>query len=257
MPTVALLGLGEAGSRLAGDLLEAGVEVRAFDPEGRDVDGVVRAPDSEAAVAGADVVLSLNSAAAALGAATAALPALSQGSVYADLNTASPELKREVSVLVEKAGARFADVALLGAVPATGIRTSALASGTGARAFADALMPLGMPVEIVSELPGDAATLKLLRSVFMKGIAAAAIESLEAAEAAGRRDWLEGQLAAILGEPLLQRLVEGSRKHAARRVDEMEAARDLLLTLGIEPRVATASASVLAALAAAPQSGGR
>jgi Domain of unknown function (DUF1932) len=83
------------------------------------------------------------------------------------------------------------------------------------------------------------------------------IESLEAAEAAGRRDWLEGQLAAILGEPLLQRLVEGSRKHAARRVDEMEAARDLLLTLGVEPRVATASAAVLAALAAAPQSGGR
>ena len=74
--------------------------------------------------------------------------------------------------------------------------------------------PLGMPVEVVSELPGDAATLKLLRSVFMKGIAAAAIESLEAAEAAGRREWLEGQLAAVLGEPLLQRLVEGSRRHA-------------------------------------------
>jgi 3-hydroxyisobutyrate dehydrogenase-like beta-hydroxyacid dehydrogenase len=208
-------------------------------------------------VAGADVVLSVNSAAAALDVATAALPALSKGSVYADLNTTAPELKREVADLVDGAGARFADVALLGAVPATGIRTSALASGTGARAFADALMPLGMPVEVVSELPGDAATLKLLRSVFMKGIAAAAIESLEGAEAAGRRDWLEGQVAAILGEPLLQRLVEGSRKHAARRVDEMEAARDLLLTLGIEPRVATASAAVLAALAAAPQSGGR
>jgi 3-hydroxyisobutyrate dehydrogenase-like beta-hydroxyacid dehydrogenase len=114
-----------------------------------------------------------------------------------------------------------------------------------------------MQVEVVSEAPGDAATLKLLRSVFMKGIAAAAIESLEAAEAAGRRDWLEGQLAAVLGEPLLRRLVEGSRRHAARRVDELEAARDLLLTLGIEPRIATASAAVLAALAAAPQSGGR
>ena len=192
MPTVAVLGLGEAGSRLAGDLLEAGAEVRAFDPEGRDVDGVVRAPDPQAAVAGADVVLSVNSAAAALGAATAALPALSQGSVYADLNTAAPELKREIAVLVEGAGARFADVALLGAVPATGIRTPALASGAGARAFADAFVPLGMPVEVVSELPGDAATLKLLRSVFMKGIAAAAIESLEAAEAAGRRELARG-----------------------------------------------------------------
>ncbi len=38
--------------------------------------------------------------------------------------------------------------------------------------------------------------------------------------------------------------------HAARRVDEMEAARDLLLELGVEPRIATASAALLAELAA-------
>ena len=42
----------------------------------------------------------------------------------------------------------------------------------------------------------------------------------------------------MIGEPLLDRLLEGSRAHAARRVDEMEAARDLLLELGVEPRVA-------------------
>ena len=37
--------------------------------------------------------------------------------------------------------------------------------------------------------------------------------------------------------------------HAARRVDEMEAARDLLLELGVEPRIATASVALLAELA--------
>ena len=256
-PTVALLGLGEAGSRLAGDLVEAVVDVRAYDPEGLDVGGVARFPDSEAAVAGADVVLSVNSAAAAFGAAAAALPALRPGSIYADLNTASPKLKREVATLVEGAGVRFADVALIGTVPACGLRTAALASGSGAEDFAKALGPLGMPVEVVSDRPGDAASLKLLRSVFMKGMAAAAIESLQAAEAAGQRDWLERQLAAVLGEPMLRRLLEGSRLHAARRVDEMGAARDLLIELGVEPRIATASASLLAELAAASQSGER
>ena len=257
MPTVAVLGLGEAGSRLAADLVEAGAEVRGYDPAGADVDGVARASETEAAVVGADVVLSLTSAAAALGAAAAALPALAQGSIYADLNTAAPEVKREIAALVEGAGARFADVALTGVVPATGLRTRALASGAGARAFADAFGPLGMQVEVVSEAPGDAATLKLLRSVFMKGVAAAAIETLEAAEAAGQRERLEEQLADVLGEPLLLRLLDGSRRHAARRADEMEAARDLLLALGIEPRIATASASLLADLAAAQQSGER
>ncbi len=242
MLTVALLGLGEAGSRLAADLAAAGAEVRGHDP------AVAGASDPETAVAGADVVLSVNSAAAALGAATAALPALLPGTVYADLNTAAPDLKRELAALVAGAGALFADVALLGPVPARGLGTPALASGDGARAFADAFQPLGMPVEVVSAQAGDAATMKLLRSVFMKGIAAAAIESLEGAEAAGHTEWLRGELATVLGEPLLDRLLEGSRTHAERRVDEMEAACELLRALGIEPRIAAASASLLASL---------
>jgi Domain of unknown function (DUF1932) len=85
--------------------------------------------------------------------------------------------------------------------------------------------------------------------VFMKGIAAAALETLRAAEAAGHAPRLEGEIAAVIGEPLLERLVEGSRRHALRRVDEMDAARELLLELGVEPQIASASASVLAALA--------
>ena len=105
-----------------------------------------------------------------------------------------------------------------------------------------------MPVEVVSAEPGDAATMKLLRSVFMKGLAAAAIESVEAAEAAGHAEWLRGELAAVIGEPLLERLLVGSRAHAARRVEEMEAAAELLRELGIEPRIATASAALLAGL---------
>src|SRR5581483_6649376 len=137
-------------------------------------------------------VLSVNSARAAVEAAESAVGALGRGAVYADLNTAAPAVKREVAAVVGEK--RFADVALLGPVPARGLRTPALASGAGAAAFADALGPLGMPVEIVSAEPGDAAALKLVRSVFMKGVAAAAIESLDAAEAIGNREWAERQL---------------------------------------------------------------
>jgi len=238
--------LGEAGSRLAADLAAAGVDVRGHDPA---VAG--SEPDAAAAVSGSDVVLSVNAAKAAVAAATAALPALRTGTVYADLNTAAPELKRELAALVAGTGARFADVALLGPVPARGLATRALASGDGAEAFAAAFRPLGMEVEVVSDRPGDAAAMKLLRSVFMKGLAAAAVESHRAAEAAGRAEWLDEEIAAVIGRPLLDRLLEGSRTHAARRVDEMEAARDLLLELGVEPRVATASLDLLADLVAA------
>ena len=115
----------------------------------------------------------------------------------------------------------------------------------GAQAFADVFGPLGMPVEVVSDRPGDAATLKLLRSVFTKGLAASVLESLSAAAAAGHAAWLRGEIASVLGEPLLERLVEGSKRHAARRVDEMEAACELLLELGVEPRVDIVGAALL------------
>jgi 3-hydroxyisobutyrate dehydrogenase-like beta-hydroxyacid dehydrogenase len=174
------------------------------------------------------------------------VPALGDDAVYADLNTSSPAVKQKLAAI---AGERFADVALLGPVPEEGLRTPVLASGPAAEAFAVAMRPLGMPVEVVSDRAGDAAEMKLLRSVFMKGLAASAIESLEAAERSRHDVWLRGEIADVIGEPLLDRLLEGSRRHAARRVEEMDAARELLLDLGIEPRVASASAALLSELA--------
>ncbi|HXF97965.1 MAG TPA: NAD(P)-binding domain-containing protein [Gaiellaceae bacterium] len=249
---VAVLGLGEAGGRLAAELAAAGAEVRGYDPDpGREEPAVARAPTAAVAVGGCDAVLSVNSAKAALEAAEAALPALRAGALYADLNTASPALKRELAALAERAGARFADVALLGPVPERGLRTPALASGTGAAAFAELFGPLGMPVTVVSPEAGEAAARKLLRSVFMKGLAAAVVESMQAAEAAGCGEWLAREIEAVVGRRYLERALAGSRAHAARRVDEMEAARELLVELGVEPHVASASAAQLAGLAAA------
>jgi 3-hydroxyisobutyrate dehydrogenase-like beta-hydroxyacid dehydrogenase len=218
--------------------------VRGFDPAVPD-----SSVDARAAVDGAEVVLSVNAAKAALGAATDALPALAPEAVYADLNTATPALKRELAALVEGVDARFADVALLGPVPARGLGTPVLASGSGAQAFAEVVGPLGMPVRVVSERAGDAAAMKLVRSVFMKGLAASAVESMQAAEAAGCADWLADEIAEVIGRPLLDRLLEGSERHAARRVDEMVAASELLRELGVEPRIAEASAALLTDLA--------
>jgi 3-hydroxyisobutyrate dehydrogenase-like beta-hydroxyacid dehydrogenase len=140
---------------------------------------------------------------------------------------------------------QFVDVALVGVVPSTGLRTPALASGEGAERFAGTFGPLGMPVEVVGPHPGDAAGLKLLRSVFMKGLAAAAVETLEAARAAGANDRLHAEIAAVIGEPLLGRLLSGTKAHAARRVDEMRAAAAYLEALGVEPRIASAAADVI------------
>ena len=242
---VAVLGLGEAGGRLAADLGAAGCTVRGWDPARRP-EGIANAESDRAAVAGADVVLSVNAAAVAHAVAGGVAGALAGSTLYADLNTASPQLKRELAEALPVV--QFVDVALLGAVPSLGLATPALASGEGARHFADLFRPLGMPVEVVGPLPGDAAGLKLLRSVFMKGMAAAAIESVEAARAAGVEERVRADIAAVIGEPLLERLLSGSRLHAARRLDEMRASAAFVRELGVEPRVATAAAAWLADL---------
>jgi 3-hydroxyisobutyrate dehydrogenase-like beta-hydroxyacid dehydrogenase len=247
---VAVLGLGEAGARIAVDLAAAGCSVQGWDPARRPV-AIANADSDLDAVRGADVVLSINAAPVALDAARHVADELDADALYADLNTGSPGLKRE---LAEALPVQFADVALIGVVPDSGLETPALASGAGAERFAELFRPLGMPVEVVGPEPGDAAGLKLLRSVFMKGMAAAALESLEAARAAGVEQRVRADLAAVIGEPLLDRLLTGSRAHAARRVDEMHAAAAYVESLGVDPRVATAAAGWLAQLLEEPGS---
>lgn len=243
---VAVLGLGEAGARIAADLVAAGVDVRGFDPVSRPA-GIGLAESAAAAVVDTDVVVSVNAASVALAVAETVAASLPRGSLYADFNTASPSLKRELAEAVPVA---FADVALVGVVPATGLATRALVSGDGATRFAELFAPLGMPVEPVGPEPGDAAAIKLLRSVFMKGIAVAAVETMAGAEAAGVTDRLRSDLVEILGEPLLERLLTGSTAHAVRRADEMRAAAANLEELGVEPDVARAAVRWFERLAA-------
>jgi hypothetical protein len=89
--------------------------------------------------------------------------------------------------------------------------------------------------------------------VFHKGLAAAALEALAAGRAAGLEEWLTADIAAELTRAdgaTLERLVTGSHEHAVRRVDEMEAAAQLLDSLGVPARVSRASQDWLRDLSA-------
>ncbi|GAB2506814.1 NAD(P)-dependent oxidoreductase [Nocardiopsis aegyptia] len=254
MTVVTMIGLGEAGRLIGEGLARAGARVRGHDPfvllSGTPIE---QRSDLGDALGGADVVISLVGPAAAEEVAAKALPLLPASAVYADLNTLSPGEKRAIGALAADAGVRFADVAVMAPVPRAGSRTPLLAAGSGAGAFAEALSPLGTPVRAVSPEAGDAAARKLLRSVFMKGLAALIIESLDAASAAGAEEEVRDQIAAELGgsgRDLVDRLVEGTREHAGRRVHEMEAAAAYLDELGVEHPVTGATLAHLRRLSA-------
>jgi 3-hydroxyisobutyrate dehydrogenase-like beta-hydroxyacid dehydrogenase len=256
--TIAILGLGEAGSAIAADLVAAGCEVPGWDPVPKPVDSGVRlASGALDAVAGAEIVLSVNLASVAVEVAREVAPALAPGAIYADLNTAYPRLKREAAAPVEASGHGFVDVALMAPVPGRGLSTPALASGSGAGAFVVTMAPLGMPVQALGERAGEAAERKLLRSIFAKGLAAAALEALAAARAAGCEQWLHEHLVETLdgadGE-LLDRLVQGSRTHAVRRGEEMRAASAMSADLGTPSRISDATVGWLEQLS---REGGR
>jgi 3-hydroxyisobutyrate dehydrogenase-like beta-hydroxyacid dehydrogenase len=248
---IAVLGLGEAGSEIARDLVAAGADVRGYDPKDIRVDGV-QPRDSEAdAVRDADLVLSANSSHDAMTALVNALPELRPGTVWADLNTASPGAKAALADRLAGRDVAMVDVALMATVPGKGVRTPMLVSGEGAEGYAEMITPCGAEVTIEPGPPGAAISRKLLRSVFYKGLAAAAVEAVAAADAAGCGDWLRGNIRAELAgfdEHTLDRLIDGTHKHARRRADEMTAASEQLRELGVRPRVSEAARDLLVEL---------
>ena len=219
---IAILGIGEAGGAFARDLIAQGIHVRGWDPVPRHLpDGLNFTSSNPAAVAGADIVLSVNWASVAADVAAEVAPVLQPNQLFADMNTAAPQLKRDLASIIEKTGALFVDGALMDPVPPKGLGTQVYASGSGAKLFAEKMTPLGMPVTYLDHEAGNAATHKLVRSIMYKGVAAVVMECLEAAEALNMKEYARAQMLKILcDEAMIDRFVSGSIKHAERRAQE-------------------------------------
>ena len=254
---VAVLGLGEAGALLARDLVRGGARVRGWDPDFHgDLSEIPLAISLADALDGALLVLSVNWATVALDVARAAVPALVPGCLYADLNTAGPQLKIDLAAIVEPSGAEFVDVAMMAPVPPLGLRVPMFLAGPAAEKLAMFLHRFGTPIEVVGRRPGEAAARKLCRSVFFKGVSSAVWEALEAARKVGVEDWLRSDIVASFegwDATTLERMIDGTAKHANRRAHEMRDAAALLTELGVPPIMAGATATSLERIAASTQ----
>jgi 3-hydroxyisobutyrate dehydrogenase-like beta-hydroxyacid dehydrogenase len=251
--TVAVLGLGEAGSLLARDLVRGGATVRGWDPDFHgDLSEIPRAASFAAAVDGADIVISVNWSTVAADVAREALPYLHRGMLYADHNTAGPVLKEELAAIVEPSGAAFIDVAMMAPVPPLGMRVGMFMAGSGAEELAAYYRRFGAPVGFIGTKPGEANGRKLCRSVFFKGMSSSVWEALEAARAVGVEDWLRSDIIKTFVEAdasFIDRLIDGTAKHAVRRGHEMRDAETMLRELGTPTTMVTATAESLERIA--------
>lgn len=233
---IAVLGLGEAGSIYSADLVARGASVTGTDirvPVAPP--GVQLAADVPRAVQGADLVLSLVGAESAATVLGEALPSMEERAVFADLNTSGPDHKRQLAEIAAGSGIPFVDAAIMAPVARARIDTPLLVSGAGVGRLQPLLTRLRLEATDVGAEPGAAARLKLLRSVFMKGLAAVVVESVEAAKIFGAEEWLVDQIASELGasgRSAVDHLIDGTVRHAVRREAEMQEARTLLVSLG-------------------------
>ena len=193
----------------------------------------------------AALVVSTVTAAAALPAAEGAAAFLAPGQVYLDLNSCGPETKAELARTVAPSGADFCEGTLMGLVAGEADRAPILLCGPEAAWTAAALVRPGLTATDLGRELGAASTVKLLRSVFVKGLEALLDETLTAAEAAGVREPVLPSLASTFNDGNFRHLAEHHlgrlRAHGPRRAEELREAARLLRSLGVPPHLAEAA----------------
>jgi len=170
---------------------------------------------------------------------------LRSGRIYADVSASTPATKEQIWSTLKSGGVLFVDAAMLGSLPQDLHRVPITASGNGAKAFYDLMTPLGMRITLAGERPGAASAIKLVRSIFMKGLAACFYEMLLAADAYGVCDEVITSAAESLdGIPFvehLNRLVTGTSIHAARRAAELKGSAAMLEECGLDSSMTEAA----------------
>ena len=232
---IAVIGLGEAGSLIAGGLRAAGATIVGFDAGNPPSPPVPVVQSLADAVVGAHVVISINSSTASRKVADAVAPLLEPGAIFADLNTGTPALKRSLAAVFPEGV--FADVAIMKPVPGLAEKVPMCVAGPGARRFVDLLEPFGMSLEYVSEVPGEAAARKLLRSILAKGMAAVLIDCLWAAESMGLQEWAYEEILREFdssSSETAKRYLTGTAQHLKRRQIEMMDVTEMLNDTGYQ-----------------------
>lgn len=259
---VALIGFGEAGEAFARagawGTRAIGYDLLADRCTALAANGLVVFGDGEGDLGSAPLVLSLVTAEQALSVAQAYAPRLAPDALWCDGNSVAPETKCAAARVIEAAGGRYVDLAILAPVEPQRLAVPLLLAGEAADEAAERLRRLGFSnVRIIGDTVGRASTIKMLRSVMIKGIEALTDEMMVAAEAAGVTDEVLQSLDAVERlQPWAERAAynrERMATHGMRRSAEMKEVEKTLLQLGIDPLMTrgTVHRQRLAALQAA------
>ncbi len=250
--------MGEAGSAIVSGWGESrGGAIRAYDiktdapatadaMQARyaelDVSGCASAAE---AVGEADLVICAVTADQAVAAAEAAAPHLSPQTFWCDLNSCAPSSKRRAAAAIEESGGRYVDVAVMAPVHPKLNMVPLLISGPHAETIAPLLAELPMSARVVQGEVGAASSIKMIRSILVKGLEALTAECLLAAVAAGvEEEVLDSVMRSHPGTDWRGQAAynfERVMTHGARRAAEMEEVVKTVSDLGLPHDMARAT----------------
>jgi 3-hydroxyisobutyrate dehydrogenase-like beta-hydroxyacid dehydrogenase len=260
---IALLGFGEAGSAIARGLCSDGGWRAASrpgdnaprrliaidtaldkDPRGTALGTAARALDVAiadsytAALSEADLVISAVPGEHALSAAASAAPLLKKGAHFLDLCTVTGKMSDEDRAPIETAGGRYIDIAVMGGFFKQGIKAPMLVAGEDVEAAVAWMNENGFVARVLGPKPGSASSVKMMRSVLVKGIEALGVECLVTAE----RQGILQEVLGCLGDAdemglsgFTSILVQTHIVHAHRRWEEMGLVARTLRETGVDP----------------------
>ncbi len=248
-PHIGILGFGEAGHAFAQGWKTP--RVAAFDIKGRaaimarakSVD--ITACGSLADLGPAALVFSLVTADQVVCAAQSFAQHIKRNTLYFDGNSCAPETKRRAASVIENAGGRYVDMAILAPVLPKLHQTPAIICGPHAAAGLAVLTHLNMSAATIAGDIGAAAAVKMIRSVIVKGFEAV---TMEATLAGARAGVLDAVLASLEhSDPdfgwtgRASYTLERMTRHGTRRAAEMREAVATVQELGVNARMSKAT----------------
>lgn len=257
---IGLLGFGEVGQILGQDLPISGLPNLAFDlkfsdPNWSQHSAMQRISNTERCARPndlgrhCDIVISAVTAENTEAAARSISADLKPNSWFLDLNSSSPETKKRTATLINKAGGRYVEAAVMSPVPPKRLGSPILLGGRYAESFLEPGTALGFSnLTVFSQIYGTASAAKMCRSVMIKGMEALLTESLVAAKAYGVEQTVLASLTDLFPGPdwptLSEYMIGRALEHGGRRAEEMREVAKTVAHIGLQPSMSLAAVEV-------------
>jgi 3-hydroxyisobutyrate dehydrogenase-like beta-hydroxyacid dehydrogenase len=208
---------------------------------------VIGCEDYENAVSGGGAVFSLVTADQAHEVARQASRYIEKDAFFFDCNSCSPGSKRKSAEVIETAGGRYVDAAVMAPVHPKLHQTPILLSGPHAREAEDFLNDaLAMSVKTVDGDIGASSTIKMVRSILMKGLEAVILECVLTGRRAGVDelvlDSMEKTYPGFEWKKRSAYMMERAATHGIRRSAEMREVANTVRELGFSGSMSDAAA---------------